>query len=201
MAHTTPKNAANQLFLLASHPVSQRITLSLAYGALTIAGTFLRLPLPWTIVPITMQPFMSLLAGAILGPVYGLLSQLVYIAGLPFSFYYAQGYSVLLTPLVGYVIGTAACALWAGFLMNAFPALRTNPFLLAPALMVIIFLSGYGIGMACMYAVVGTTTGTWFTFTQLLIKGAIPFLFGDALKAIAAARLITWYHIFNTPQS
>lgn len=201
MAYTTHKSATAPLFLFASHSTTQRILLSIVYGLLTVAGTFLRLPLPWTIVPITMQPFMALLAGAILGPVYGLLSQLIYIAGLPFSFYYAQGYSVLLTPLVGYVIGTAACALWAGLLIHSSPRLRTNPFLLAPALMLIIMMSGYGIGMLGMYIVVGSTSGTWLTLPQLLIKGAIPFLFGDALKAIAAARLISWYYLFTSPQS
>ena len=200
MAHLA--HAAHRThFLFSSHTPTQRIALSIAYGILTVAGTFLRLPLPWTIVPVTMQPFMALLAGAILGPTYGLISQVIYILGLPFSFYYAQGYGLLLTPLAGYVVGTAACALWAGLLIGVAPRLATRPFLLAPALMGIIALSGYGIGAGVLYLMTGFSTGIWLTLPQLLIKGVIPFLFGDALKAIAAARLISWYHRFSASHS
>ncbi|MCX5726738.1 MAG: biotin transporter BioY, partial [Candidatus Saganbacteria bacterium] len=46
---------------------------------LTAAGAFVRIPLPFTPVPLTLQTFFVLLAGAVLGRKLGLLSQAGYV--------------------------------------------------------------------------------------------------------------------------
>lgn len=55
------------------------------FAALTAVGAFIRIPLGYS--SITLQTFFTAMAGCVLGPWYGALSQLVYVAlglvGLP----------------------------------------------------------------------------------------------------------------------
>ena len=59
-----------------------------AFAVMTALGAHVRIPLPWTPVPITLQPLFVSLAGATLGPVLGPASQGLYLAagaaGMPF---------------------------------------------------------------------------------------------------------------------
>ena len=60
---------------------------SLLFAALTALGAVVAFPLPFSPVPITLQTLFVILAGAMLGPVYGPVSQLMYVmagvAGMP----------------------------------------------------------------------------------------------------------------------
>src|SRR5512146_841543 len=57
------------------------------FAAALAAGSQVAIPIPGTPVPITLQPFLVVLAGMMLGPVAGAASMLLYIAagmsGLP----------------------------------------------------------------------------------------------------------------------
>ena len=79
------------------------LMLSLAFAAFTGACAQARFHLPFTPVPVTGQVFAVLLCGALLGPAYGALSQLLYIvmgvAGIP---WFALG---PIGPTGGYIAG------------------------------------------------------------------------------------------------
>ena len=64
---------------------TRALILTALFAALTAVGAFLRIPFP--IAPITLQVFFTAMAGVLLGPRYGALSQLVYVVlgliGLP----------------------------------------------------------------------------------------------------------------------
>jgi len=68
---------------------SQRITLIgiVGFAAAVAAASQIAIPLPWTPVPITLQPMLVILAGMFLGPVAGAASMALYLAagaaGLP----------------------------------------------------------------------------------------------------------------------
>ena len=51
-----------------------------AFAVMTALGAYVRIPLPWTPVPITLQTLFVSLAGATLGPVFGPASQGLYLA-------------------------------------------------------------------------------------------------------------------------
>lgn len=174
---------------IASHPFYASVLLGLA----TIVGTHVRVPLPWSPVPLTAQPFMALIAGGLLGPWGGMLSQLIYILGLPLSFYAPIGYGVLLSPIGGYVIGVASCALWSGLLVTVRPQLNPQNLSFALVLTALSMLSSYGCGASVLYWTLGYTKGTWLSMHQLFLQGIAPFLIGDTLKALAAARIVAWY--------
>jgi len=75
--------------------------------------------LPWTPVPLTMQPLAVFLVGAALGSRRGALAMLMYLAegaaGLPFFAGGAAGFAHLLGPTGGYLIGFVPTAFVIGF--------------------------------------------------------------------------------------
>src|SRR5688500_11650669 len=93
--------------------------------ALTAAAAQVSVPLPFTPVPLTLQPMVVLLGGAALGPGLGLASQVLYlaagIAGLPVfaaSPTLPQGPFRLLGPTGGYLMSYPFAAWLTGWLAS-----------------------------------------------------------------------------------
>src|SRR3972149_5422736 len=81
-----------------------------AFVVMTALGAHVRIPLPFTPVPITLQTFFVHLAGATLGPALGPVSQALYIlagtAGMPVFAGGASGLAYLVKGApTGYLIG------------------------------------------------------------------------------------------------
>jgi biotin transport system substrate-specific component len=152
---------------------------------LTALGAQIRIPLPWTPVPLTLQTFFVPLAGAALGPVLGAGSQLLYLAvglaGLPVFAGGAAGPAVLWGATAGYLAGFPLAAWGAGAFLRRSPGPSLPRIGLAIAL-----------GMAAIYAcgAAWLVIGLHASLGQALTAGVLPFLPGDAVKAIAAAGLV-----------
>jgi biotin transport system substrate-specific component len=84
-----------------------------------------------TAVPITLQTFAVLLAGAVLGARRGCLAVLLYIAagvaGLPIFSGGASGLAVLQGPSVGYIVGFPLAAACAASSWSGCPCARSRP--------------------------------------------------------------------------
>lgn len=171
---------------------SYRTGAALAWGVLSIAGTFIRIPLPWTIVPITVQPIMGLLAGSVLGPRYGFLSQLIYLLGLPLSAYAGQGYGIFATGIAGYFFGITFASIVTGLLVTC-PTITKSTMRITIALWGVMFFCVYVPGMASLY-LAAYANGKYLSAASLLSKGALPFIPGDFLKILFSAELTFWYH-------
>ena len=96
------------------------------FAALTAVGAFIKIPLG--VSSITLQFFFTAMAGCLLGPVWGTVSQGVYVllglVGLPI-FTMGGGLSYLLKPTFGFLMGFAA----AGYLTGRIHELhRQNSF-------------------------------------------------------------------------
>src|SRR5437763_10199077 len=103
--------------------LSSRVTLVgiVGFAAAVAAASQIAIPLPWTPVPITLQPMLVILAGMLLGPAAGAASMLLYLtagaAGLPvFTPLGAPGFARFLGPTGGYLIAYPAAAYIAGIL-------------------------------------------------------------------------------------
>ncbi|MBI4972331.1 MAG: biotin transporter BioY, partial [Candidatus Omnitrophica bacterium] len=85
---------------------------------LTSLGAFVRIPLPFTPVPITLQTFFVLLSGAFLGSNLGAVTQLSYIllgvSGLPIFTAAGSGPLYLFGPTAGYLWGFVLASLFIG---------------------------------------------------------------------------------------
>ncbi len=155
----------------------------LTFIILTAQGAFVRIPLPFTPVPITLQTFFVLLSGVLLGSHLGALSQLSYIflgaLGLPIFTGAGSGLSYLFGPTGGYLFGFVLASLWLGKFIKYS---RDNLFA-AFAILCIADLIILSSGIVWLKFIFG------YSFTKLLLIGFIPFIPGDLLKALAATFL------------
>ncbi|PIP18939.1 MAG: BioY family transporter [Candidatus Omnitrophica bacterium CG08_land_8_20_14_0_20_41_16] len=155
----------------------------LTFVILTALGAFVRIPLPFTPVPITLQTFFVLLCGAFLGSGLGALAQLSYIflgiLGIPLFSGTGSGLFYLFGPTAGYLFGFVLASLFIGRfvrqgqdnLFKIFALFFTADLvLLAIGTLWLRFLFGY-------------------TFKRLLFIGFLPFLAPDLLKAWFASIL------------
>ncbi len=151
-------------------------------GALFVAILAqVKIPLPFTPVPLTGQTFAVLLAAAVLGSKRGAASMAFYIAlgafGLPVFAGGAAGMAYLSGATLGYLIGFVFAAYVIGSLAERGLErnIRTSllPFLVGTIII-------YTFGVAWLAILLGS-------FGKAVTAGLIPFLVGDIIKLIAAA--------------
>lgn len=96
-----------------------RLVLCSLFTALITVGAFIRIPV--SVVPITLQTLFVLLAGLLLGKKTGTAAVLIYIAlglvGVP-VFTAGGGFSYVLQPTFGYILGFALGAFVAGSIVE-----------------------------------------------------------------------------------
>jgi len=157
--------------------------LVVAFSLVTALTAQVALPLPFTPVPLTGQTFGVLLTGALLGPRLGALSLLLYLiegaAGLPFFFGGTAGVAHLVGPTGGYLLSYPLAAGLVG-------GLAARGWDRRPASMLAAML----LGSAVIYALGAGYYAHYVGVTQAVTGGILPFLPGDALKALLAAGLL-----------
>lgn len=172
------------------------IVLVLAGTGLTAVLAQIAIPL-WP-VPVTMQTFAVLFVGTTLGPLRGSLSLGLYlvlgVAGLPI---FSEGKSGSLFALTsgGYILGFVLAALVTGWLARLAwdrKVLKTIVAFLAGTVTIYavglpwLYLSLQNLGPAIWQDLLGYDT----LIAATLGAGLIPFLIGDALKALVAGALL-----------
>ena len=140
------------------------------------------IPLPFTPVPLTLQTFAVLLAGAALGSLRGVASMALYalmgVVGVP---WFSEGSSGFSTASFGYILGFILAAFIVGRLAER-GASTTS--IQSAALMVIGNLAIYAVGVTWLKFAIDSS---WATALSL---GVVPFLIGDAIKIALAAGLL-----------
>jgi biotin transport system substrate-specific component len=151
-------------------------------AAITGAAAQVSIPLPFTPVPISLQTFTVLLAGAALGPLRGGASMLLYLfagmAGVPWFSEQRSGFDF---PSFGYILGFVLAGVVVGALARR-GADRTVPGTVATMLLGNLLI--YAIGVPWLMASLGVDLG------RGLELGATPFLLGDGLKIALAAAVL-----------
>ena len=151
-------------------------------GALFVAALAqVKVPLPFTPVPLTGQTFAVLLIGATLGSARGAASMALYIVlgtlGMPVFAGGASGLTYLTGATLGYLVGFVIAAYVIGLLAERGleRSVRTSllPFLLGTIII-------YACGVAWLAIVLGS-------LGQAFMAGVVPFLIGDAIKLVVAA--------------
>ncbi|MFP3903391.1 MAG: biotin transporter BioY [Armatimonadota bacterium] len=149
-------------------------------AAMTAAAAHIRIFLPFTPVPVTMQTFMVLMAGLALGASAGGTSQALYIAigalGVPV---FAAGIGALAGPTGGYLVGFIIAAAVTGGIYCAHRT-TTGAVLACVAGTVVIFASG----SLWLFVLTGGT------LPEILTAGVLPFLPGAVMKIVAAVLLV-----------
>ncbi len=160
------------------------LALVLSFALLTAAAAQIRIPLPFTPVPITAQTFAVLLSGAALGATAGAASQALYLLmGLFLPFYAggASGWTYATGATGGFLLGFVAAAWVVGQLAE-----RRQDRTVATA--VPAFITGtiviYLLGVPWLANVLGVS------WTRAVELGAAPFVLGDLAKAVVAGAML-----------
>lgn len=157
---------------------------------LTSLGAWVKIWLPFTPVPITLQTFFVLLGGACLGKKGAPLTQGMYILlgtlGMPL-FAKGGGWLYLLGPTGGYLIGFVISSWIVASLLE-----KRETWLW----MLFIFLLGSGI--IYLLGVLWLSTLHNLEIKKAIILGVLPFIPGDTLKVLGVTSLTRWKRIKET---
>jgi biotin transport system substrate-specific component len=151
------------------------------FSALTAVGAFVRIPLPFSLVPVTLQTLFTYMAGALLGGYLGALSQLIYIllgiSGLPIFAGGNASLSVLVGPTGGYLVGFIAASFVIGKMTEA---KNNNSFLWLLTCMIV--------GTTVIYTLGVLQLMNWLkiSLNSAVIVGVTPFVAGDVVKILVA---------------
>jgi biotin transport system substrate-specific component len=166
---------------------ARRVMAVAAFALATALAAHVRVPVPFTPVPLTLQTMVVVLSGALLGARLGAAAQLTYlgmgVAGLP-VFATGVGAAYLFGPTGGYLLAFPAAALLAGVLTR--PGTRRD---LGAAVRLVV-------GLAAASLLILVSGAAWLTVLAgdpagAIALGILPFLLGDAIK-VALAALIAW---------
>jgi len=160
----------------------RRVTVTVGILAFILAMTasaYVAVPVPWSVVPMTLQPMVVLLAGIVLGPTAGAASMATYVAlgaaGAPVFAGGHAGLPWLVGPTGGYLMAFPVAALVVGWSVGK----STN---------VVRMLGGLLAGLAVIYlggvAQLAVLTGQ--DVAGLLSLGVLPFVGGDLAKVALA---------------
>jgi biotin transport system substrate-specific component len=168
------------------------ITLVGAAAALTGIAAQISIPLPFTPVPISLQTFTVLLAGAALGPIRAGMGMVLYlvagVAGVPWFSEQQSGFEF---PSFGYIIGFVLAAVVVGALARRGTDRTVTG---SVGLMILGNLLIYALGVPYLALSLGVS------LSEAIALGAVPFLIGDGLKiALAAGLLPGAWKLFGRP--
>ncbi|MCD6309705.1 MAG: biotin transporter BioY, partial [Candidatus Eremiobacteraeota bacterium] len=157
-----------------------RLGICILFAILIGLGGWMRIPLPWTPVPVTMQTFFVFLAASLLGADTGTAAVFLYlimgVLGLPVFSGGTSGTGVLIGPTGGYLVGFFIATMIVGWMVSGHE--KVSNFRLISALIIgnlIIYTCGLII-LVCFFP--GGKP------VHLLIAGVLPFIPGDIIKLI-----------------
>jgi biotin transport system substrate-specific component len=158
------------------------IAASTIWGGVTLAAG----------VPITLQTFAVLLAGAVLGPWRGAASVVIYLilgtAGLPIFAEHLGGAGIWAGPTAGFLFGFIPAAFATGWVVRG---LRRRSALTFSGAFGAAVIGGILVLYPIGWGYLGWKLGTSFSETVLI---AVPFVIGDLIKCFFVALVATAVH-------
>jgi biotin transport system substrate-specific component len=163
---------------------ARELVLTALFAALTAVGAFIKIPTPWS--AFTLQVLFVFLAGALLGPKYAFLSQLVYVGlgllGVPI-FTGGGGFTYVLKPTFGFLLSYLPAAWVVGWLVRRWGDGFWHIVLACLVGLAVI----YAIGLPYMGLILNLYMGQEMGLKAILWSGMIIFLPYDALKIAVTA--------------
>jgi biotin transport system substrate-specific component len=164
--------------------VTKKVALALGMACVTGLLAQARIQLGFTPVPITGQNLGVLASGVMLGPWFAALSMLLYLAigacGMPWFQDGNGGMDYLIHyPTLGYLVGFIVVAFLIGRLTEKHLSLRGfwgQLWLMSTGMLIIL-----GLGASYLALTLHTS------FNETMVKGVLPFMVGDLLKATLVA--------------
>ncbi len=164
------------------------VVYTVLFSAIFSVFSFANISLPFTPVPITMATMAIMLAGAMLGALYGTISILLIIVlsllGLPLLAG-ANGLALLIDPSGGFVWIWPVCALLIGLFLHNIKGTGWKTYLYT-----FIILEVFGSWIMYVTGVPWLAHSLHISLSKALILGCYPYLPGDTIKAIIATLIV-----------
>ena len=164
------------------------VVYTVLFSAIFSVFSFANISLPFTPVPITMATMAIMLAGAMLGALYGTISILLIIVlsllGLPLLAG-ANGLALLIDPSGGFVWIWPVCALLIGLFLHNIKGTGWKTYLYT-----FIILEVFGSWIMYATGVPWLAHSLHISLSKALILGCYPYLPGDTIKAIIATLIV-----------
>jgi biotin transport system substrate-specific component len=173
------------------------IVFSALMAAILVIFGYISIPLGFSPVPITLQTLAVMLAGGLLGPLYGFLSiaLVVVLTGLGFPLLHGTGgLGVLLGPTGGYVIMWPFAALLMGLFLSKVQIRGFKGFLFA-----FIIIELFGSLLIYVTGVPWLAYRFSMSLSDAMIQGFYPYIIGDLVKAIFATIIIAPVRVVYPP--
>ena len=158
------------------------------FTALTVVGAYIKIPIPY--IPFTLQIVPVYLAGALLGPRIGMLSQICYVTigliGVP-VFAEGGGFGYIFKPTFGYLLGYIAGAALNGYLIQKLQLQKIFSIFLANAATLSVV---YLFGCVWLYGSMKWIIEKPLSIQDTLFFGMILPIPGDLLLCIICSVLI-----------
>lgn len=160
------------------------------FAALAVVAAMVARFGPELLVPFSLLPFVSLLAGAVLGPRWGMMALLVYVllglVGVPvFAKAPYGGPTYFLQPTFGFIIGFVIAPIFVGWFIKK-PDTGLGMYIVAALIGVAVI---YIVGLPYLYGMVNFVIGKDMGFDTVLNVAFKPFIWFDIIKALVAAFL------------
>lgn len=168
------------------------VLISLGLALLTGMSAQLRLPIPFSPVPITGQVFIVLLLGFIFGKEIGLGSQLFYVglggAGVPWFTGLSGGFTSLTGPTGGYILGFLPAIYLVGWLSESFELKGISRQ----------FLAGLaGLGVIYLFGSLQLSLFLNSGFSRTVSLGVLPFAWLDIGKVLLVSLVVKEFNPAN----
>ena len=161
-----------------------RIIGVISFVILTSIGAFVRIPLPFTPVPLSLQTFFVLLSGAVLGANLGALSQIIYlllgVGGIPIFANAGSGSVYIFGPTGGYILGFVLASFFIGKIIKMRSKINYGSLFIWMCLADLIILLS---GVLWLKALWG------LNLTKAMWVGLLPFLPVDLIKIAVASSI------------
>lgn len=166
--------------------------ISLGLALLTGISAQVRLPMPFSPVPITGQVFVVLLLGFIFGKKIGLGSQLFYVglggAGVPWFTGLSGGLAALAGPTGGYILGFLPAAYLIGWLSERLELKGISR----------LFLAGLaGLGVIYFFGSLQLSLFLNSGFARTISMGVLPFAWIDLFKVFLVSLIVKEFNPAN----
>lgn len=163
---------------------TKEMALVAMFTGLTAIGAFISIPMGE--VPISLQSLFVILAGLILGPKLGALSQIVYIIlgliGVPIFANFTGGLQSITKPSFGFIIGFVFATYIVGKITEKNKDKKTIWIATFVGTIVI-----YLFGLPYMYYMLNILMGKGLSFGYIMKIGCLIFLPGDIIKSVVSS--------------
>jgi biotin transport system substrate-specific component len=174
-----------------TYPKTRGIALSALFAVLLSVFSLISIPLPFTVVPVTLQVFMIYLIVNLLGSYYGALSCVFYLLlgaiGLPVFAGGTGGVAVLAGPLGGFLFAFPVSVIFGGMISG-----KVSSSSKMDAVRVIV---ASVVSLAIIYIIgpLWLDDITNMGISRAYLLGAVPFIPVDIVKAIFAVPVALYF--------